>query len=67
MSHLSRDRALRTNRQPSQAAAATTAAATATSAKRKAWWKLSQLAPAAQPAPANAKHQIAEPISVSTV
>ena len=27
-------------------------------------WKLSQLAPAAQPAPANAKHQIAEPISV---
>ena len=37
------------------------------SAYRKAWWKLSQLAPAAQPIPAKTKHQIAEPIRVSTV
>ena len=40
---------------------------TAMSAYRNAWWKLSQFAPAAQPIPANTKHQIADPISVSTV
>ena len=40
------------------------ATATAMSANRNAWWKLSQLAPAAHPAPAKTKHQMAEPIRV---